>query len=158
MSTLFIILVSLTMTLFSEKVLSIDALVVWCPTWSKNLGRTLRPITFQRYIENSSDKTRFVKYLTPLWSLGLVKITFRWIKIEFQMSASQIIWRFFFWLKVWLNVVWSYEILLMLYVLPIWYVHTTKTIDIILTLYSQMSSLEAFQASLRNLFDIIKIR
>ena len=31
------------MTFFSEKVLffPIDALVVWCPTWSKNLGRTL---------------------------------------------------------------------------------------------------------------------
>ena len=44
---LFIILVSLTMTWFSEKCLSpIDAYMVSCPTWSKNLGRTLRKIHF----------------------------------------------------------------------------------------------------------------
>ena len=39
---LFIILVGLTMTWFSGKMLiSIDAYVVWCPTWSKKLGRYL---------------------------------------------------------------------------------------------------------------------
>ena len=42
MSALLIILVGLRMTLFSEKYLfPIDALVVWCPTWSKNLGGSL---------------------------------------------------------------------------------------------------------------------
>ena len=40
---LFIILVSLMMTWFSDKCLfSLDAYMVSCPTWSKNLGRTLR--------------------------------------------------------------------------------------------------------------------
>ena len=39
---LFIILVSLTMTRFSEKCLfPLDAYIFLCPTWSKNLGRTL---------------------------------------------------------------------------------------------------------------------
>ena len=39
---LFIILVGLMMTRFSEKCLFLlDAYVVSCPTWSKNLGRTL---------------------------------------------------------------------------------------------------------------------
>ena len=40
---LFIILVSLTRSLFSEKMLifNIYTDVVWCPTWSKNLGRYL---------------------------------------------------------------------------------------------------------------------
>ena len=42
LTRLFIILVSLTRSLFREKCLfPIDALVVWCPTWSKNLGRSL---------------------------------------------------------------------------------------------------------------------
>ena len=42
MSVLFMILISLMMTLFSEMYLfPIDAIVFWCPTWSKNLGRTL---------------------------------------------------------------------------------------------------------------------
>ena len=40
-SALFIILVSLPMTLFSKDFFPIVALMVWCPTWSKNLGRTL---------------------------------------------------------------------------------------------------------------------
>ena len=40
LTRLFIILVSLTMSLFSETI-SIDALVVWFPTWLKNLGRSL---------------------------------------------------------------------------------------------------------------------
>ena len=39
---LFIILVSLTMTSFSEKCLfPLDAYMVSCPTWSKNLGQIL---------------------------------------------------------------------------------------------------------------------
>ena len=42
LTRLFIILVSLMRSLFSEKCLfPIDALVVWCSTWSKNLGRSL---------------------------------------------------------------------------------------------------------------------
>jgi hypothetical protein len=42
LTRLFIMLVSLTMSLFSEKcLLPIDAFVIWCPTWSKNLGRSL---------------------------------------------------------------------------------------------------------------------
>ena len=39
---LFIMLISLKMSLLGEQILfPIDTLVVWCPTWSKNLGRSL---------------------------------------------------------------------------------------------------------------------
>ena len=42
MSALFIILVSLTMTRFSEKCLfPLDEYMVLCPTWAKEFGRTL---------------------------------------------------------------------------------------------------------------------
>ena len=42
MWALFIILVSLTMTTFSEKMLfPLDAYMISCPTWWKNLGQTL---------------------------------------------------------------------------------------------------------------------
>ena len=55
---LFIILVGLTMIWFSKKCLFlIYAYVVWCPTWSKNLGRSLfysQPQGFQ----TSESKTQ----------------------------------------------------------------------------------------------------
>ena len=42
LTRLFIILVNLTRSIFSEKCLfPIDALVVWCPAWSKNLRLSL---------------------------------------------------------------------------------------------------------------------
>ena len=41
LTRLFIILVSLMRSLFSEKIFPIDALVVWSPSWSKILGRSL---------------------------------------------------------------------------------------------------------------------
>ena len=46
MSALFIILISLILTRFSE----LDAYMVSCPTWSKNLGRTLVYTSYDVYI------------------------------------------------------------------------------------------------------------
>ena len=51
LTRLFIILVSLMRSLYSEKCLfPKGALVVWCPTWSKNLGRSLIWLSYDCWV------------------------------------------------------------------------------------------------------------
>ena len=51
----------------------IDALVVWCPTWSKNLGRSLVSGVYGQGTKEISTpfnylwKCSFRKYFNPLW-------------------------------------------------------------------------------------------
>jgi len=80
LTRLFIILVILMMSLFSEKGLfSIYLLVVWCQTWSKNLGRSLNAYS---YVCNSVSNI--------LWSSG------EEITNEFYNSCSFHIFHIFF--------------------------------------------------------------
>ena len=67
LSALFIILVGLTVTLFSEKMLIILLLLymVSCPTWSKNLGRYL----LHTYLNKLESRVRESCYHIPSYLL-----------------------------------------------------------------------------------------
>ena len=79
MSALFIILVSLTMTRFSEKMLiSTRCIHGSCPTWSKNLGLTLCEMLPQ--VSNKNDQLMYNKNGSSqiCVQLGLIEITSPW--------------------------------------------------------------------------------
>ena len=97
MSALFIILVSLTMTRFSEKSLfPLDAYMVSCPTWPKNLGRTLlllllsSPCTFHTRKFKVSPRS-----VACTWSYGANMV------LEFQaLNNINQKWQYFIYLNL----------------------------------------------------------
>ena len=89
---LFIILVSLTMTWFREKCLfPLDTYMVSCPTWSKNLGRTLLkvPDTYFQFLEVSHAWHLSISYevLYRCTRCGWLFAIYQVISLPFSIST-----------------------------------------------------------------------
>ena len=101
LSRLFIILVSLAMTWFCEKMLiSTRCILVWCPTWSKNLGQTLMLLLLLP-----------TTLIWPDLDFGLALLVSAFLQPNSNVIEHVLLWGFFS-LLGWCYVLWHKDIIM----------------------------------------------